>query len=80
MIQLFLSKVAPKVSESGVSSTSHSDLLEKYCEFGEMLNILTNRMIRLLSLQCYSELCEFFDGKSSSTTFLVKYICSTERR
>jgi len=80
MIQLLLSKVALRVSEAGVSCMSHSDLLEKYCEFSEMLNILTTHMIGLLSLQCHSKLWGFFDGKSSSTTLLVKYICSTERR
>jgi hypothetical protein len=80
MIQLLLPKVAPKVSESDVSCMLYSDLLEKYYEFSEMLNILTNHVIGLLSLQYRSKLWEFFDGKSSSTTLLVKYICSTEQR
>ena len=80
MIQLLLSKVAPNVSESCVSCMLYSDLLEECCEFSEMVNILTNHMIGLVSLQCHSKLWEFFDGKSGSTTLLVKYICSTERK
>jgi len=49
MIQLLLSKFALKVFESGFLCVrvcvcvcvSHSDLLEKYCEFREILTILT---------------------------------------
>jgi len=77
---VLLSKVAPKVSGTGVSCMSHSGLLEKYCVLGKMLNNSTNHMIWLLALQCHSKLRDFYDDKSSSTALLVKYICSTERK